>query len=218
MNFSYRFLKAWWLLLGVGVAFLTAVSFLFPKADGFLFVQLPHTQASVVLFKGVTFLGDGIFTLLVFAFLALKISYRKAITLLSGYLIASLIVQLTKLVILPDMPRPVGWFEIQNLALLIPEGLSPHKWNSFPSGHSASVAGLSLFLASFAKRTSVQLILAGIALVAGYSRIYLFMHFPVDVVAGLCIGAGSMVYAGNLISTIFEKRKPGWAEKSILKI
>ncbi len=217
MNFSFRFLKAWWMPFFLGILLLLLISTMFTKAEGFLFVQLPHNHVSVIIFKWITFWGDGVFTLLICAFLALKISYRKAITLLTGYLIASVIVQLTKHVILPDMPRPVGWFEIQHLSLFIPEGLTPHRWGSFPSGHSASVAGLSLFLASIARRRSVHVILACMAVFVGYSRIYLYMHFPIDVAVGLCIGAISMWYAGNLVSTLFEKRKPQWAEKSILK-
>jgi membrane-associated phospholipid phosphatase len=217
MNFSYRFLKAWWMPFLAGVLFFLIISAVFTKAEGFLFVQLSHCYACVIMNKWLTFIGDGVFTILVCVYLAFRISYRKAITLLTGYLIASLIVQLTKHVILPDMPRPVGWFEIQHLSLFIPDGLSPHRWGSFPSGHSATVAGLSLFVASIAKRRSVHVILACLAIFVGYSRIYLYMHFPIDVAIGLCIGAISMWYAGNLISTLFEKRKPKWAEKSILK-
>jgi len=216
MNFSFRFLKVWWLFFSAGTLFLIGISVVFTKADGFLYMQLPHNSIGLVLFKFLTFLGDGAFTLLVCTFLAAKISYRKATTLLSGYLIASLIVQLTKQVLLTDMPRPVEWFELHQLPLFIPEGLSPHKWNSFPSGHSATIAGLSFFLGSLTKRKSLQIVLAVLAILVGYSRIYLFMHFSLDVCVGLCIGVFSMVYAGNLISTIFEKRNPSWANKSLL--
>ncbi len=74
---------------------------------------------------------------------------------------------------------------------------SPHRFNvlsaddyalhGFPSGHSAIVASA---LAYFWKKVEKnwKVLLAAAVLVVGYSRIYLGVHFPTDVLAGLALG------------------------------
>jgi len=214
VDLSFRLLRGWWIVVITGVLALLFLVSLTPKDVGFLAMQLPHSPAGNSVFQLTTFLGDGLFTILICVFLALKVSYRKAMTLLSGYLLAAFCVQLVKLYILADMPRPVMWFELNGIALVVPDGLKPHRWNSFPSGHSASVAGLTLFLASLSPRRTLHILLGFIALLVGYSRIYLFMHFPVDVACGLSIGAITMWITAWGANRQFIKYQPAWAEKS----
>lgn len=58
--------------------------------------------------------------------------------------------------------------------------------SSFPSGHSATAAGGSLALAAIYPSWAPVLLLGG-AMVA-LSRIYLGVHYPLDVLAGVSIG------------------------------
>ncbi len=61
--------------------------------------------------------------------------------------------------------------------------LSDH---SFPSGHTAAAFAAAFALFLFHKRAgSAALILA---LLMGFSRLYLFVHFPSDVIAGALLG------------------------------
>ena len=61
----------------------------------------------------------------------------------------------------------------------------------FPSNHAANVAGSMLILAFFYRR--YKYLCGGLALVVGYSRIYLGVHYPTDVLAGFVIGIGISV-------------------------
>jgi undecaprenyl-diphosphatase len=68
---------------------------------------------------------------------------------------------------------------------------------SFPSGHAASAAALYLVLGAILAREAqyngqrVYVIAAAITLtlIIAASRVYLGVHYPTDVLAGLCVGA-----------------------------
>jgi len=56
----------------------------------------------------------------------------------------------------------------------------------FPSNHAANVTGAMLILAFFYRRS--KYVCGGLAVMVGYSRIYLGVHYPTDVLAGMLIG------------------------------
>ena len=69
---------------------------------------------------------------------------------------------------------------------------------SFPSGHSAAAAAiyltLGVLLARFQTRRRLRLFFVGLAVaitvLVGFSRVYLGVHWPSDVVAGWTLGGG----------------------------
>ncbi len=71
---------------------------------------------------------------------------------------------------------------------------------SFPSNHAANVFGGVFFLSFIYRRYAPGLIV--IALLVGYSRVYVGEHFPLDVVAGAvlgAVGAGGMLFVRQQI-------------------
>ena len=62
----------------------------------------------------------------------------------------------------------------------------------FPSCHGANTFGLALFLSLIFKKRAITIWLIVWSVVVSYSRIYLGVHYPGDILAGYCVGG---VYA-----------------------
>ena len=71
---------------------------------------------------------------------------------------------------------------------------------SFPSNHAANAAALAAALGWFGPRTLAFGVPA--ALAVGFSRIYLGVHYPSDVVAGLALGALGGIGIAALVSRL----------------
>lgn len=72
-------------------------------------------------------------------------------------------------------------------------------YHSFPSGHTAVVFCLASVLSRFYPRFS--LLFYFVAAVAGFDRIFLFQHFPSDVIAGAVLG----VICGKALPMIISR-------------
>lgn len=78
----------------------------------------------------------------------------------------------------------------------------PHD-PSFPSGHSsASFAAASSLWANKSKLAKPCLLLADLI---AFSRLYLYVHFPSDVVCGILIGLLSGFTAGRIVNSLASK-------------
>lgn len=111
-------------------------------------------------------------------------------------------------------------FEIDHSLLQFVDGVDVHTHNSLPSGHT--IAAFSIFMVLtliLSKRYKPwSLLFFFVALAAGYSRIYLNQHYPIDVVAGAAIGVTTCFLVFLLSEYIFDKLAFNWAEKSFLSL
>ena len=57
---------------------------------------------------------------------------------------------------------------------------------SFPSGHTLSSFAASLCIFKYHKKLGIAAII--IASLIAFSRLYLFVHFPTDILGGICLG------------------------------
>lgn len=98
-----------------------------------------------------------------------------AIAVLSADLVAWLLKALV------ERPRPFQSILDLDTLMRATEG------TSFPSGHAATSAAGAVVLSLLAPRLAPAFV--ALALAIGFSRIYVGVHYPTDVLAGLAIGA-----------------------------
>ena len=92
----------------------------------------------------------------------------------------------------PDELRPISYFS-ETFHVHIVDGVTMRKAHSFPSGHTTTAFAIALIMAYIINRKFWCVILLLLALLAGYSRVYLAQHFPLDIFAGMCIGIVSAI-------------------------
>lgn len=119
--------------------------------------------------------------------------FRKTRTLGVGMLISMLLGYLLGNVLLKNLiarPRPC-WMD-PSVRLLVKTPLD----FSFPSGHSLIAFEGAVSIRLWNKRWGRAALL--LAVLTAFSRLYLFVHFPTDVLAGSLMGAGIalLVYRG----------------------
>jgi len=176
------------------------------KIQSFLIVQ-QNALLPLEAWKFITYLGDGIAAAALVAFLIIKKNKELALKILLVWLIGAGIAQGLKNTIYAQRLRPVEWFKQKNLPLDIPDGHEPHRTNSFPSGHTSTAFGIWGMLAYHSRRKWMALGFALLTILAAWSRIALFQHFPADVVAGGLIGTCS-IFAAMWLARLLEQKFP----------
>ncbi len=143
----------------------------------------------------VTRLGSGgiIWIAVMVVFLCTK-KYRHYGIMLAISLAASLVIGNLCLKNIVVRPRPC-WIDT-SVDTVIPV---PHDY-SFPSCHTLSSAAAATVITGADRRYGICAII--MACLIAFSRLYLFVHFPTDVLAGAILGAGT----GLLTIYLYRKK------------
>lgn len=141
----------------------------------------------------------------------MAVKYRYAVIVGLSNIIASIITQALKQTVFNEVVRPKKFFEgIQELYFV--PGVENHLYYSFPSGHATCAFSLYFALALLVKNKALELSLFFVALLVGYSRIYLSQHFFEDVYAGSLIGISTTFIVYYLI----QKSNRNWMNGSLI--
>lgn len=81
---------------------------------------------------------------------------------------------------------------------------------SFPSGHAQAATVFWGYLAVRIRRVDVWIVAAVVVTLIGLTRVYMGVHFPIDVLGGILIGAGLVAAARGIDRAWRRVSLPGW--------
>lgn len=166
-------------------------------------IQNLHTPWLDPIMIGVSTLGNGGTLWIAIALLMLcfkktrKCGIIMAVSMLGCYVLGNLVIKN-----LVARTRPFRVDETVQLLIAMPGEYS------FPSGHTMnSFTAATVIFAHFKKPGIVAILLA---VIIAFSRMYLFVHYPTDILAGFLIGVGMALFVlwlskQNQVKRIFDK-------------
>lgn len=141
------------------------------------FVQLFSNSFFDIIFKYITMLGNEIFNLILIPIIYLCIDKITGLNLITFYLISSISNTYLKDIFHTLRPSP------EKVRVLIEESSY-----AFPSNHSQGAVVFWGYLFSKAKKIWIKILLLIIIFLISLSRIYLGVHFLIDILGGWLIG------------------------------
>ena len=162
-------------------------------------LQTLHSPIVDKMMLGITHLGDaGIFWIVLAVILLLIPKTRKSGLIVAAALCIDVIVCNGILKNLFARTRPFDVNEAVQLLITAPKDFS------FPSGHTAAsfAAVAALYFAGKKKLWKVSLVLA---VLIAFSRMYLYVHYPTDILGGVLVGLGAGAAGYYLVITLQER-------------
>ena len=172
-------------------------------------IQGIHTDFLDAAMRTVTHLGDGgVFWLAMGVILCFPQKTRKwgfglILAVIFGAIGCNVILKNAVQRIRP-YDNPLGTFTAEQL---LAQGIDlPHDW-SFPSGHTTAsfAAATAIFLRS--KKVGTPLLI--LAAVIAFSRLYLYIHYPSDVLVGMLWGITAAILAYLVLNKLTNSQKFG---------
>jgi len=115
-----------------------------------------------------------------------KLGLKMAVTLLISIYINLVLKELTAVV------RPIGYPGIRSLFVISAEGFS------FPSGHAQGSSTIWSIIMGYYRSKTVNIIGIALVVLVSFSRLYLGVHWPMDVIAGIALGVFIAVFAAKI--------------------
>ncbi len=208
--------KEWWnLSFLIYLIFLLTgfwLIFLYPKGEILLKINHYHHPVLDLIFKCLTFFGDGMFFLIILLILLFRKIKYSLLFFLTG-IFQGLLIYFAKKVMFNGIVRPVKFFEGVESLYLVP-GVEVHSYNSFPSGHTATAFSIAILIAIINRNQFYSGLVMIVALLAAFSRVYLVQHFFMDIYFGSLIGVFTAIFSYYLLlnfinynnsNSLFEK-------------
>jgi membrane-associated phospholipid phosphatase len=183
------------------------LSVVYTKAQIYFTFNSWHFAFGDIFFALWTNMGDGLVCVILAIGLILY-NYRKGFLLGTSYILTSIVAQVLKHIV--GTQRPVIFFKAQYSKIYLVKGVQMLETMSFPSGHTTSAFTAAVVLTYITPRKAWGLIFLILAVLVGYSRMYLSEHFFEDVVGGSAIGVLITVIWITFIDNKLFLKSPKW--------
>ena len=143
----------------------------------------------------ITALGNmGIFwILLILIFLTTKEYKKMARLMIICFLFNALVVNL---ILKPAVGRNRPFEIVDGIKLLVLKPQDP----SFPSGHSSISFCMLTVILLFSKSKTINIMASILAILITFSRLYLYVHFPTDVLASIILGIATGILSYYIVN------------------
>ncbi len=157
------------------------------------------------LFALITHLGEETVFLVLAIFVFWCVNKREGYYILIVGLVGTVVNQLAKLVF--RVPRP--WVLDSNFEI-VESAREEATGYSFPSGHTQNIAGTFGSIAAYNRKRWITLTCVIVIVLVAFSRMYLGVHTPFDVITSLLIALALVVFLRPLFATeeSFKKSFP----------
>lgn len=161
-----------------------------------------RTPAGDAFFSAVTLLGEETFFTVVGLIIFWCVNKKWGLRFLLGGLLGSVFNQILKAIFI--VPRP--WV-LDPTFTIVESAREAATGYSFPSGHTQSGVTVFGMLALWSKKRAAVIVCVIMALLVGFSRMYLGVHTPWDVGVSLCTGVLTVLGVHVLLSRWGEKTR-----------
>ncbi len=162
-----------------------------------------RSPALNLLFEGITYLGAEEAYFVVFIVAYLCINRRLGFRLFLGFVVSAYIMAVCKE--LWAIPRPY----LQRPDVLHPLALSTAEGYSMPSGHALLATVVGGYIAVQLRSWRWRLLPVAVIAIVSFSRLYLQVHWPADVLVGLAMG---------VVLLCLYVKLTGWIDTGRLKL
>ena len=143
--------------------------------------------------------GEQTFVIAVMLYILWNIDKNKGFTICSTLLFSVMTMGLLKAIV--RAPRP-----FQVLQSINGKRLATATGYSFPSGHTTTSSSFYSALAFAFRKRGLSILCAIMIVLVGTSRLYLGVHWPIDVFGGLVLGIGITLIAYTKLSSLYENK------------
>jgi membrane-associated phospholipid phosphatase len=155
----------------------------------------------------VTDIGEG-WTIIILSAIWALFNYRQAFLMATSYGVTALLAQILKRIF--HSPRPELYFKDQLSRIHFVKGVEIFSHNSFPSGHTVTAFSAAVVATYLCKNKNWGILFLLIAILVGFSRMYLSEHFFEDVTAGSIIGVMVTIFWITWLDSRKFIHTPGW--------
>ena len=150
--------------------------------------------------EAITMLGEQYLFIAVLAFVYWNVSKRKGFILASALVFSQIVNNLIKIIV--RAPRP-----FEKLDYISGKRVETATGYSFPSGHTQGAASFYSAGALIINKTGAYIAAAIVIILVAVSRLYLGVHWPVDVAAGLVFGVLLAFIIMRLVDKLYDNFK-----------